>query len=263
MSDDQKPRPRPSRATAQDLNMAAESTEWLASISEHCRKLIELAGVALRDLKEYEKEADKDTLREALKAHRDAIQGLLPEDFPASRIGDLSRHIGFCDPVDWYDIVLFDVPDILAKAEKYALEMADGVSGVEEFIHARFRPRLELALKGAEPDFHALILTCCVDLATLFTRKSGAADDSDGEIGRVFSPNAPVLMIPPKLENDTERNIQRGALMLMQGWRAFLRNPHAHEVRPADREYAVHALILMSLLARLIDGAQKVEEDAS
>lgn len=260
MRDDRKPRPHPSQASAQDLNTAAKSTEWLAFVSEHCRKLIALAGVALRDLKEFDKQADKVALREAMKAHREAIQGLLPEDFPASRIGDLARHIGFCDPVDWYDIVLFDVPDILAKAEKYALEMPDGVSGLEEFIHARFRPRLELASKAAKPDFHALILTCCVDLATLFTRKSGAADDSDGEIGRVFSPNAPVLRVPPKLENDTERNIQRGTLMLMQGWRAFLRNPHAHEVRPTDREYAVHALMLMSLLARLIDGAQKVEE---
>ena len=243
--------------------MTAASTEWLASVSEHCRKLIELAGVAIRDLNMYEKEVDKITLKEALKVHRDAIQALLPDNFPASRIGDLSRHIGFCDTVDWYDIVLFDVPDILAKAEKYARDMPDAVGSLEPFIHARFRPRLELALKDNAPDFHALILTCCVDLATLFSRKSGAIDDSDREIGRVFSPNAPVLMVPPNLNSETERNIQRGALMLMQGWRALLRNPHVHGERPADLEYAVHALILMSLLARLIDGAQKIEEGAA
>jgi len=244
--------------------MANAATEWLASVSEHCRKLIEIAGIAIRDRNEYEEEANKDTLRAALKAHKEALQGLLPEDFPKSRIGDLARHIGFCEPNDWYDIVLFDVPDILAKAERYASEMPDGhLGGFEEFLHARFRPRLELALREAEPDFHALILTCCVDLATHFQRKSGAADDSDGEIGRIFSPNNPQLLVAGKLETDTDRNLQRGAMLLMQGWRSFLRNPHAHEVRPTDEENAVHALMLMSLLARVIDGASRVEAEAA
>lgn len=240
--------------------MASEAVEWLAAVSEHCRKLIEIAGVALRDLKEFEQEADKNTLKEALKAHKDALQALLPEDFPASRMGDLARHIGFCDPVDWYDIVLFDVPDILAKAERYALEMPDGGLGdFEEFIHARFRPRLELALREQEPDYHALILTCCIDLATHFKRKSGANDDSDAEIGRVFKKDDPVLVVPGDLETETGKNVQRGSLLLMQGWRAFIRNTHAHEVQPADKEYAVHALMLMSFLARIIDGAKRVE----
>ncbi|MXP14025.1 TIGR02391 family protein [Altererythrobacter confluentis] len=244
--------------------MANEATEWLASVSEHCRKLIEIAGLAIRDRNEYEQDANKGTLRAALNAHKEALQGLLPEDFPNSRIGVLARHIGFCEPNDWYDIVLFDVPDILAKAERYASEMPDGqLGGFDEFLHARFRPRLELALREAEPDFHALILTYCVDLATHFQRKAGAADDSDGEIGRIFSPNNPQLLVAGNLETDTDRNLQRGAMLLMQGWRSFLRNPHAHEVRPTDEENAVHALMLMSLLARIIDGATRVEEEAA
>lgn len=235
----------------------SDSAEWLADISSHCRKLIEIAGIALRDLKEYEKEADKETLRAALKAYKEAIDALLPDDFPSSRIGDLSRHISFCDPVDWYDIVLFDVPDVLAKAEDYARRMPDGSLGsYEQFIHPRFRPRLELALRETEPDWHALILICCVDLATLFKRKSGANDDSDAEIGRVFKKEDPVLIVPSSLESETGKNVQRGSLLMMQGWRAFIRNTHAHEVQPADKEYAVHALMLMSFLARIIDGAK-------
>lgn len=244
--------------------MANEATTWLASVSEHCRKLIEIAGIAIRDRNEYEQDANKEALQAALKVHKEAIQGLLPDDFPKSRIGDLARHIGFCEPNDWYDIVLFDVPDIIAKAERYALEMPDGhLGGFEDFLHARFRPRLELALSAAEPDFHALVLTCCVDLATLFQRKSGAADDSDGEIGRIFSPNNPRLLVAGRLETDTDRNLQRGAMLLMQGWRSFLRNPHAHEVRPTDKENAIYALMLMSLLARTIDGATRIEEEAA
>jgi len=97
--------------------VANDAVEWLATISRHCRKLIELAGLAIRDREEYETPAAKKALREALTVHKDALLAALPEDFPASRRGDLARHIGFCDPSDWYDIVLFDVPDLLAKAE--------------------------------------------------------------------------------------------------------------------------------------------------
>ena len=138
--------------------MANDAVEWLATVSKHCRKLIELAGLAIRDREEYENPAAKKALREALTVHKDALFAALPEDFPASRRSDLARHVGYCDPNDWHDIVLFDVPDLLANAEAYALDMPAGkTSGVEEYLHARFRPRLELAMREENPDFHALI----------------------------------------------------------------------------------------------------------
>lgn len=244
--------------------MSKDSTAWMATVSSHCRRLIETAGLAIRDKEEYEVKARQESLRTTLAAHKDALQALLPEDFPKSRISDLARHIHFCDPNDWHDIVFFDVPDILTKAERYAMEMPDdGIGELEEFIHARFRPRLDLALRSDNPDFHDLVLTCCVDLATLFKRKSGSADDSDGEIGRILNPNNSVLLVSGKLDTETDRNRQRGAMLLMQGWRSFLRNPHVHEVRPTDKEYAIHSLMLMSFLARIIDGATSVEIDVT
>lgn len=232
--------------------------EFAVNVSRHCRKLIEIAGLAIRDQEEYESEAARKALQAALTAHQQALEAILPPDFPGGRRGDLARHIHFCEPNDWHDIVLFDVPDIMAKAEAYASELpADDLGELEGYIHARFRPRLAMALQQDQPDFHALVLTCCVDLATLFRQKSGAADDSDGEIGRVFSPNNPILLVPANLATDTDRNIQRGSMLLMQGWKSFIRNPHVHGERPADREYAIHALMLMSFLARIIDGATR------
>jgi hypothetical protein len=140
--------------------MPDEATIWLARLSEHCRGIIELAGVAIRDREEHEEEPAKSMLRNALKVHRDAIALALPEDFPASRIGDLTRHIHFCVYVDWLDMITVDVPDILAKAEVYAQAMHTNVIGeIGDYVHARFRPRLELAVQAPEPDFHALILT--------------------------------------------------------------------------------------------------------
>lgn len=242
--------------------MADEATTLLARVSEHCRQIIELAGVAIRDREEYEEEPAKSILRNALRTHRDAIAAVIPEDFPQSRLADLTRHIHFCDPNDWFDMITMDVPDILAKAETYALAMpANRLGEMADYIHVRFRPRLELAMQAPEPDYHALLLTCCVDLATHFRSKSGAADDSNGEIGRVFNVQNPVLMVPAALEDDTQRNRQRGAMLLMQGWRAFIRNPHAHEVQASDREYTVHALMLMSFIARIIDFSTVVEDE--
>ncbi|NJR79345.1 TIGR02391 family protein [Sphingomonas corticis] len=239
--------------------MANAALEFMLNVSRHCRKLIETAGLAIRDQKEYATQAARAALKTALKAQQEALEAVLPADFPGGRRGDLARHIHFCEPGDWNDIVFFDVPDIMAKAEAYATELPrDDLGDLDVFIHARFRPRLAMTLQQDQPDFHALILTCSVDLATLFRQKSGAADDSDGEIGRIFSPNNPVLRVPAALATETERNIQRGSMLLMQGWRAFIRNPHAHGERPTDREYAMHALMLMSFLARIIDGATRV-----
>lgn len=237
--------------------MPNPSTEWLAAVSTQCRKITALAGLAIRRAEEYEAAAAREALKAALKGHFDALTAMLPEDFPVGRRNDLARHIGFCEPTDWHDIVILDVPEILADAEKYALAMPSGTVGeLEGFIHPLFRPRLELAMAQAEPDYHALILACSVDLATHFKKQTQANDDSDGEIGRAFGGNPPRYIVPAKLETETDRNIQRGALMLMQGWRAFIRNPHAHEVRPTDQMYMIHALMLTSFLARIIDGTK-------
>lgn len=246
-----------------ELKLANEAAIWLARVSEHSRSIIALAGVAIRDRDEYEGEPTKTALRNALRAHRDAIAAILPADFPASRIGDLTRHIHFCDYGDWIDIITIDLPDVLAKAETYAKEMpSNDIGEIGDFVHARFRPRLELAMQAQEPDFHALLLTCCVDLATHFKSKSGANDDSDGEIGRVFNAQNPVLTVPEDLISETNRNRQRGTMLMMQGWKAFLRNPHAHEVQATDKEYMVHALMLMSFIARIIDGATPTPQEA-
>lgn len=236
--------------------MPNAALEFSINVSRHCRQLIEIAGLAIRDRDQYETMAARNALKAALVAHQQALEAILPPDFPRGRRGDLSRHISFCEPNDWHDIVLFDVPDIMAKAEGYAAELpADNLGELEGYIHARFRPRLVMTLQQDQPDFHGLILTCCVDLATLFQQKSKAMDDSHGEIGRVFSHNNPVLVVPANLATETDKNIQRGSMLLMQGWKSFLRNPHVHGERPADREYAIHALMLMSFLARIIDGA--------
>lgn len=238
--------------------MPNAATDFCINVSRHCRQIIETAGLAIRDKDHYENAGARTALKAVLTGHQQALEAILPPDFPGARRGDLARHIHFCEPNDWHDIVLFDVPDIMAKAEIYAANLlTDDLGELEGYIHARFRPRLAMALQQDQPDFHALILTCCVDLATLFQQKSGANDDSDGEIGRVFSPQNPVLIVPTELVTETEQNIQRGSLLLMKGWKAFLRNPHVHAERPADREYAIHALMLMSFLARIIDGSTR------
>ena len=242
--------------------MAHASVEFLAAVSEHCRKIIELAGVAIRDKEDYEDGAARESLKQAMGSHFRALSAILPEDFPTSRRWDLARHIKFCEPHDWFDIVLWDVPDVLAKAEQYALGMKQSdLSALDEFLHPSFRPRVELALQAEQPNYHDLLVACCTALATQFVKKSGATDDSDGEVGRIFSPNNPELLVADDVETETNKNRQRGGMLLMQGWRAFVRNPHAHGEQPTDEAYAAHALMLMSFLGRIIDGAKPAIEN--
>lgn len=234
-----------------------DPTAWLADVSRHGRALTEAASLAWRDEQEYKEAAAKKQLQALLKLHKDELVKLLPEDFPASRIGDLSRHIGFCDPGDWRDIVLFDIPDILAKAEKYATSLRDiRVNDLEGYVHPLFRTYLAVASNQASPDYHGLVLKACVVLASEFKKKSGAKDDSDGEIGKAFGGNAPTLLVTGKLTDETDKNFQRGALLLFQGLRAFFRNTYSHDEIPTDRETAVQAIILFSLAARILEGSE-------
>jgi len=49
------------------------------------------------------------------------------------------------------------------------------------------------------------------------------------------------------------------ALTLFQGYQAFFRNTHAHGVTETDRDLALQALMLFSLLTNILASATKIE----
>jgi uncharacterized protein Ymh len=234
-------------------------TRWLAKVSNKCRRITELAVVAVRDA-----EAAAVERRETLEATKSAFEPifsdlteLLPEDFPASRLNDLARHIHYSQIHDCIDIAAFDIPDILEKAENYAQEhIQESPSGeIGDYLHPVYRARLDREFSIADPDFHGLVAKACILLGDAFKDRAGVSDDQDREIGRAFRLDDPTIRVLPVLESATAKNFQRGTMLLLQGVRAFYRNTHLHGEIPTTKRQAVHALIIMSMLNEILDAA--------
>jgi uncharacterized protein (TIGR02391 family) len=242
--------------------MIENPVEWLASVSKQCRLITETAALGWLEAEQSGATGQLTETKPVLVEHFRSLRDLIPEDFPNSRLSDLARHIKFCELHDCKDIVLNDVPDVLAKAEEYATELpTNRVGELSDYLAPQFRQRFEMTLAQPEPDYHALVLTCCIALGDMFKRKAGVAEDSDSELGRAFKANDPLLLVTGSLNSEQDRNYQRGAMLLFQGARAFLRNTHAHEQVPTDKELAVHALMLLSLLADILGASKVVAEE--
>ena len=232
------------------------STRWLAQVSKQCRLLTETAVTSYVDMAdEGFPGGQAKAAKRVLETHLDRLRELLPEDFPESRIGELSRHVQFSQAQDFSDIAAYDVPDVLEKAEEYAqsLTVDDRLGDLGDYIHPVYRQRVETELASPKPDFHQLILKCCILLGDEFKRKSGMKSDDDSDLGRAFRVDDPRLQIRPTLETQTDKNFQRGAQLLFQGARAFFRNTHAHENIMVSQRMGVRAVILLSVLSCILD----------
>jgi uncharacterized protein (TIGR02391 family) len=95
-------------------------------------------------------------------------------------------------------------------------------------------------------------------LNALVRMRSGVENlDGSKLMERVFNPSNPVLRFND-LADDSDRDEQRGYMMLFSGAVAGLRNPRAHKLIQDDAERALEFIAFVSLLAKLLEGAEKV-----
>ncbi len=93
-------------------------------------------------------------------------------------------------------------------------------------------------------------------LNDLVRLRSGHSADGTSLMETVFSPNRPILKFNP-LVDQSDRDEQKGFMMMFSGAVAGLRNPRAHKLIKDDPERALEFIAFVSLLAKLLDGAQK------
>jgi uncharacterized protein (TIGR02391 family) len=72
----------------------------------------------------------------------------------------------------------------------------------------------------------------------------------------VFSSSNPILKFNA-LADQSDRDEQRGFMMMFSGAVAALRNPRAHKIIQDDPEEALEFIAFISLLAKLVDRAKK------
>jgi uncharacterized protein (TIGR02391 family) len=73
---------------------------------------------------------------------------------------------------------------------------------------------------------------------------------------RVFSPKNPVLRFNT-LETETDRSQQQGMMHLFAGAMLAFRNPRAHQVIQDHPQQAQEIIAFLSLLAKMLDNAQR------
>jgi uncharacterized protein (TIGR02391 family) len=91
-----------------------------------------------------------------------------------------------------------------------------------------------------------------------FVRLRSGRDDLDGTtlMEQVFNPKQPLLRFND-LADQSDRDEQKGFMMMLSGAVAGLRNPRAHRLIKDDAERALEFIAYISLLAKLVEGAQK------
>jgi uncharacterized protein (TIGR02391 family) len=93
-------------------------------------------------------------------------------------------------------------------------------------------------------------------LNALVRLRSGLDADGMTLMERVFSPTSPILKFND-LQTQTDRDEQKGFMVLFSGAVVGLRNPRAHAIIQDDPERALEFIAFVSLLAKLLDGAKK------
>lgn len=120
-------------------------------------------------------------------------------------------------------------------------------------------PEIARAASGLYKDGHyANAVLDAVKALNAFVRLRSGVDDRDGTelMEYVFSAKSPILAFND-LKDESDRNEQRGFMMMLSGSVAGLRNPRAHRLVQDDPERALEFIAYVSLLAKLVDGATK------
>lgn len=89
-------------------------------------------------------------------------------------------------------------------------------------------------------------------------RLNSGVDDKDGTslMEAVFNPTKPVLKFNP-LADQSDRDEQKGFMMMFSGAVSGLRNPRAHKLIKDDPESALEFIAFVSLLAKIADKSVK------
>lgn len=143
-------------------------------------------------------------------------------------------------------------------------ELADaGVAGAGKALKAYEGLDLHATIERASGQLYrdghyANAIEDAVKALNSLVRLNSGVDDRDGMdlMQFVFSPNSPVLKFNA-LADQSDKDEQKGFMMLFSGAVAGLRNPRAHKLIQDDPERALEFIAFISLLAKLADKAQK------
>jgi uncharacterized protein (TIGR02391 family) len=134
-----------------------------------------------------------------------------------------------------------------------------GARILQAYENLELHPEITSAASKLYKDGHyANAIEDAVKALNNLVRLRSGVDNLDGSklMNRVFSPESPILKFN-SLADESDKDEQRGFMMMFSGAVAGLRNPRAHKLIKDDPERALEFIAFVSLLAKLLGGAKK------
>lgn len=143
-----------------------------------------------------------------------------------------------------------DLEDQNLTPETHALRAQEGLE-----LHSEIQQAAGHLFRDGH---YANAIEDAVKALNALVRLRSGVDDKDGShlMEFVFSPGNPVLKFN-SLADQSERDEQKGFMMMFSGAVAGLRNPRAHKIIKDEPESALEFIAFISLLAKLVDKARK------
>lgn len=151
--------------------------------------------------------------------------------------------------------------DAIKRLQERAADAEDDTSSrtLAAYRGLDLHPEIARAASQLYSDGHyANAIEDAVKALNAFVRLRSGVDDRDGTdlMEHVFSAKKPVLAFND-LKDESDRNEQKGFMMMLSGAVAGLRNPRAHRLVRDDPERALEFIAYVSLLAKLVDEAKR------
>lgn len=151
--------------------------------------------------------------------------------------------------------------DAINRLQEWAADAEDKASSrtLTAYQGLDLHPEIARAASDLYSDGHyANAIEDAVKALNAFVRLRSGVEDRDGTklMEYVFSPNSPILAFN-ELKDDSDKDEQKGFMMMLSGAVAGLRNPRAHRLMKDDPERALEFIAFVSLLAKLVDEAKR------
>lgn len=148
--------------------------------------------------------------------------------------------------------------------ENFEEELEDAGQGVstkplKAYEGLDLHPQIEKAVGSLFKSGHyANAIEDAVKALNSIVRLNSGVDDKDGTslMEFVFNPKNPVLKVN-QLSDQSDRDEQKGMMMMFSGAVAGLRNPRAHKLIEDDPEKSLEFIAFVSLLAKISDAAER------
>lgn len=155
-----------------------------------------------------------------------------------------------------------DANAIIKKLLSLRHTTASGLAGIRDLLHPAVVRVAESRIKSGhyadavEGAFKELNIAVKAKVRQKFSIEL----DGQPLMQRVFSPDNPLLLVEGNLDTQTNKDTQRGYMMMFSGAMSAIRNPKAHENMTISKDDAVRKLMFASMLMYKLDAAQLVPE---